>query len=152
MGLAALDSVDHDSSNTGKKKVLIVDDEQGIIKFLSKALEISGYEVVTASAADEAMQLVLSENVDILLTDIKMPGGSGFDLMSLTRLAENGIPIVLMSGHIDISVMAEKGIEAGAVQCLNKPFTIQELRDTIKTAFKNGPAKLADEEEENSGT
>ena len=115
-----------------KKRILVVDDEKEILKFLETALSVSGYEAILADSADTAMEKVVEGKVDLLLTDIRMPGGSGFDLKSLTELVSEGLPVVMMSGQID----AYKDYENTSVVFLQKPFSIKELQEAINLSLQ----------------
>ena len=118
-----------------RKTILVVDDEDGFRILVEKALSRSGYTIVTAPSAAKALEYIVEGNVDLVLTDVKMPHGSGFDLMALIQFVVGKIPIVVMSGHVSIDTLIDEGIENGAVQCLQKPFTLTELRETVSSVF-----------------
>ena len=118
-----------------RKTILVVDDEDSFRLLVEKALSRSGYTIVTAASAAKALEYIVEGKVDLILTDVKMPKGSGFDLMALTQFVVGKIPIVVMSGHVGIDILIDEGIENGAVQCLQKPFTLAELRETVSSVF-----------------
>lgn len=125
------------------KTILVVDDESEIRIIVETALGRSGYRIMTADSADQALKVLMENEIDLVLTDIKMPGGSGFDLMSLSQIVAKKVPIILMSGNIDIDTMIDEGLEKGAMQCIQKPFSIAELRETIESVLNPQPKKRA---------
>ncbi|MFO7911460.1 MAG: response regulator [Desulfotignum sp.] len=84
--------------NTATGKVLIIDDEPGILRMLAFALSRKGYMSDTAQTGAEGIQKFLSNTYDLVLTDIKMPGMSGDEVLHQLRKTNNAIPVVGMSG------------------------------------------------------
>ncbi len=112
-----------------KKTVLLVDDEPGILRFLSIKLRISGYEVVTASSGEKALELVEPTKPDIMLLDIIMPGIDGLQVLRKLR-AFSSVPVIAVSARRDA---AQKAMTMGASDYLVKPFNPDELVGKIKT-------------------
>ncbi len=106
-------------------RVLVVDDEPGIVKFLALRLEASGYEVLTAKNGLEALKLVRDEEPGMLVLDVVMPGMDGFETLRQVR-AVSSVPVIMLSAketHID----KVRGLELGADDYLAKPFNPDEL-------------------------
>ncbi len=120
------------------KKILIIDDEEIIIKSLSKLLEMNGYEVFIAKNGQDAIIMTEEENFDLILTDIRMPGTNGLEVMEhiYNHIQEKGgkkIPTIFITGYADETI--EKKVKALApVAYIYKPFNNEELLSTIKKA------------------
>ena len=108
------------------RTVLIVDDEEGILRSVSGILADEGYTAVTASNAARALSLVESSAPDVVLLDVAMPGRDGIELLEELRAAFPALPVVMMSGHgtIDTAVRATK---LGAYDFLEKPLSYDNL-------------------------
>jgi DNA-binding response OmpR family regulator len=106
-----------------KKRVLIVDDERAILKVLGIKLEISGYDVVTASNGEEALDLVKSMCPDIVLLDVIMPGMDGFEVLQKVR-AVSELPVIVFSAKPE---NARKAFSLGANYFLAKPLDMDEM-------------------------
>lgn len=111
-------------------RVLVVDDEKNYLIVLEDLLEDEGYTVVTASSAEEALNLLRKESVDTVLTDIKMPGMSGMEL--LTRILETDLdmPVILMTAFAEVD-QAVAAMKQGALDHIQKPFDNAELKRAI---------------------
>jgi FixJ family two-component response regulator len=122
--------------------VYIVDDDDGMRASLSDLLRSVGYGVRDFSSAAAFLEAKLEEAPGCLISDVRLPGGSGLDLQE--RLAREGVglPVILMTGYGDIR-MSVQGMKAGAVDFLEKPFRDQDLLDAITTALAVDRARRA---------
>ena len=120
-------------------RVLLVDDERLLLVSLTRALQVKRPEWVIETASDgvEAMRLLKSQHVDLLITDVQMPGMDGFALLMQVRkdpyLA--GLPLILISAQDDRSSV-RKGMFSGADDYLTKPFSPEELIQTVESRLR----------------
>lgn len=110
-------------------RILVVDDEEPIRELCGQVLEYAGYTVVTAAGYEEAMTCLESSGFDLMVTDILMPGKSGFDLMRDARAIVPDLPIVVLTGYWTMQGDAKKW---GADAVFVKPFLQEEFLDVIR--------------------
>ncbi len=124
-----------ESEVRGTERILLVEDDQAVRTVTEKALRRFGYEVVSADSGREALRLVDSlQGVDLLLTDIMMPGMNGVEVAA--RIAEScpGIRIFFMSGYADQDLIRQ-GLLTPGTRFLQKPFSPIELASQIRSAL-----------------
>ena len=112
-------------------RVLIVDDDQRILKFLNIKLKSLGYNVLIAHNGLEALEQVQAQEPDLLVLDVIMPGIDGFETLKQVR-ALSSVPVIILSAK-DTSVDKVKGLGLGADDYLAKPFSPDELVARIET-------------------
>ena len=105
--------------------VLIVDDEPRVVKFLKLRLEASGYEVLTATSGTEALEQVQSQQLDLILLDVVMPGMDGFETLKQVRVSSS-VPVIILSAKEEETDKV-RGLKLGADDYLAKPFSPDEL-------------------------
>jgi DNA-binding response OmpR family regulator len=117
-------------------RVLVVDDEPIVLKSCRLVLEAEGWEMIPASSVTEALSILESITPELLLVDVKMPVHDGMYLMRKVREKRPGIPIIVMSGYATSETIKEaEGL--GAAIFLPKPFTPDELADTLRAVAKS---------------
>ena len=123
-----------------KAKILVVDDDKNIRRTVSMALESLDYFVHTAFDGKDAMVQLTGDKYDMIVTDLKMPGMNGMELLEQAIAKYPEIKIVLISAHgtVDNAVDAMK---LGAVDFLQKPFTPKELRNLVHNVLETEPIK-----------
>jgi PAS domain S-box-containing protein len=111
--------------------LLLVDDEEGIRKFLGLLLRDMGYEVSTAANGDEALRQVIAAAPDIVLTDIKMPGMDGIELLRRIKAHSPEIEVVMISGHGDME-LAIQSLQLEAADFVTKPVDDEILAAALR--------------------
>jgi len=113
--------------------VLIVDDDQTLLRALSQWLGLSGFRTLTASNAEAVPDLLHTQAIDAVLTDVRMPGQSGIDLLRTLRDTQPDLPVVLLTGHGDVPLAVE-ALKLGAFDFLTKPHDPERLSATLRNA------------------
>lgn len=118
------------------EKILIVDDEPDMLKLLSMMLkEKTPYEVMTTNNPIEAVQLVETMDFDLIITDLKMPGLDGLQLLEEAKKKNEDIPVVIITAYGTID-SATEAIEKGGFDFITKPFKKEQILFTIERALK----------------
>ena len=116
-----------------KIKVLIVEDDQKISRFLELELEHEGYETDTAADGREGLSKVNATKYDVMLLDLMLPKLSGIEVCRRMRNAENHTPVIMLTAKDDVSDKV-MGLDSGADDYVVKPFAIEELLARIRAA------------------
>ncbi|MFH1229882.1 MAG: sigma-54 dependent transcriptional regulator [Planctomycetota bacterium] len=114
-----------------KERILIVDDASDTLEVLQRNLSSHGYQIFTGSNVAEGLRVLEATPVDLVITDLKMPGGSGFDLVKHVRENLKETEIMVITGYASIEG-AVKAVKFGAEEFLPKPFTDQELFTAVR--------------------
>ncbi|HEY5648850.1 MAG TPA: response regulator, partial [Nitrospiria bacterium] len=117
----------------GKEKILLVDDEPTIVELCKRFLSQEGYIIQTASNATAALRLFDKEHFDMIVTDIRMRGMSGLELIDEAKKRNQGIAIVVVTGHGTVN-MAIESLKLGTLGFVIKPFTKDELLAAVRHA------------------
>lgn len=111
-------------------RVLVVDDNASLLRFLVSAFSANGCAVSQASAAEQALSLIADQAFDLVVSDIKMPGLSGLDVLRAVKGKQPGTPVVLITGNPSVN-SAVFGLRHGAYDYLPKPFSIREIQQLL---------------------
>lgn len=114
-------------------QVMLVDDEPAVAKSLGQSVELAGFEVTLCTSAEKALQQLDRHWHGVVVSDISMPGMDGLALMRRLNELDTTLPIILMTGHGDIS-MAVSAMREGAYDFLEKPFAPEQLIEVIRRA------------------
>lgn len=117
-----------------RKSILVVDDEKGQREILEMILSGEGYDVTTASSGEAAMKFVESRHFDLVLTDLKMTGMSGLDLLKELTNFDRSIIVILLTAHGSVD-SAVDALRLGAFDYLQKPYDSEKLLDTVSRAL-----------------
>jgi two-component system nitrogen regulation response regulator GlnG len=116
------------------KSVWIVDDDRSIRWVFEKALSRENIPFRTFSSAQEALELLESESPRVVVSDIRMPGGSGFDLLEQLKRRHPGVPVIIMTAYSDLE-SAVAAFQGGAYEYLPKPFDVDHAIELIRRAL-----------------
>jgi two-component system response regulator HydG len=118
-----------------KESILIVDDAPETLELLNRNLTSEGYKVLSATNVIDAINLLKSTEIDLVISDIKMPKISGFDLIRFIRENLKNTEVMAMTGYASVEG-AVKAVKAGAEEYLSKPFTDEELFSAVRKAIE----------------
>lgn len=117
-------------------RLMIVDDEIDFLESLKKVLQRRNMEVITASGGEQALGMLRSELVDIMILDVKMPGMDGMEVLRYVKKDFPSVEIILLSGHPSVEAALE-GVRLGASEYLKKPPDIDDLTETIRKLYQD---------------
>ena len=113
-------------------RLLIVEDEKELCDTVAKSLYRSGYEVDTCYDGNEALDYIFSEDYDLIVLDLNLPGKDGMDILRELRETNEETKVLILSARSQIADKVE-GLDAGANDYLEKPFHLQELEARIRS-------------------
>ena len=117
------------------KHVLVVDDEKSICDIVKAYLKENGYTVYLALSGEEAVEIIKENTIDCVLTDIKMPGMTGVDLLKWVKEYNNSLPVIMTTGFPTLDTAIE-ALKLGAYDYLTKPFHLEEVIEKISRAIQ----------------
>jgi DNA-binding NtrC family response regulator len=124
-----------------KFRLLIADDEKNIREGLAAALELDGYEVVTSADGNDAWQRFEKGDIDLIITDLRMPGLSGEELQKKVSAENPALPVIILTGHGTVE-NAVALMRSGAYDFLTKPVNLDHLSMLVKRALANQELSL----------
>ncbi|MEH6565827.1 MAG: nitrogen regulation protein NR(I) [Halopseudomonas sp.] len=133
-------------SSNRAENVWIVDDDRSIRWVLEKALQQEGMEPVSFDSADAALHRLQRQHPDVLISDIRMPGTSGLDLLASIREQHPKLPVIIMTAHSDLD-SAVASYQGGAFEYLPKPFDVDEAVALVRRALAHTYEQEAQDEE-----
>jgi two-component system cell cycle response regulator len=124
----------NERQNRPEGRVLVVDDERDVREVLGILLEAHGFEVVLAAGGEEALRIVRSDPIDVIVLDVMMPGMDGFDVCRELRgsLATPSLPVILLTARDDMQARAQ-GMKLGVSEFLAKPVNQDEFLKRLRT-------------------
>jgi DNA-binding response OmpR family regulator len=120
--------------NKGRVRILVVDDEPRYIRAIQFNLEASGYEVLTALDGETAVELAATEDPDLVILDIRMPGLDGYEACQCIREFST-VPIIMLTA-LAADADKVKGLDTGADDYVTKPFSAEELLARVRAALR----------------
>ena len=127
-------------------RVLVVDDDPQLREALTRALELDGYEVGTASNGVKALESVSESRPDVMVLDVMMPYAGGLDVCRTLRSRKDRLPILVLTARDEIGDRVA-GLDAGADDYLTKPFALEELRARLRALLRRSVPEPSDETE-----
>ncbi len=115
--------------------ILTIDDEENIRNGLADNFELEGYDVIKAASGEEGLKLIANGGVDLVITDLRMNGISGSEVVQKVTTDYPGIPIIVLTGHGSIDD-ATAALKAGAFDFLTKPLDLDHLNKIVKNALQ----------------
>ena len=116
------------------KKIVVVDDDPGILRLISSNLEARGYEAPAFSSGTPALEYLGEQRPDLVILDILLPGVDGMELVRRIR-GSSGVPIMMVSGKEEVNTKLE-ALDLGADDYLTKPFSVEELLARVRAILR----------------
>ena len=120
-------------------RVLVVEDDPGVASFLKKGLREASYAVDVANNGDDGSRLACSENYDIIVLDLMLPGKDGFGILRQLRALDVRTPVICLTARDAVDDRV-KGLDLGADDYLSKPFSFAELLARMRALLRRGQA------------
>ena len=115
-------------------KMMLVDDEERFLSTTQKLLSRKGYDVLTASSGTDALDILRTHNIHVVILDVKMPGMDGIETLNAIKRNYPLVEVIMLTGHGTIDSAVE-GLKAGATDYLTKPTDVQDLIEKAEEAF-----------------
>jgi len=126
-------------------RVLLVDDDRAIRDSLARALDLEGYEVLTAADGAEALRVTREEHPDVLVLDVMMPSVDGLTVCRVLRFEKDRTPILMLTARTETTDRVA-GLDAGADDYLAKPFDLDELLARLRTLLRRADFATSDDD------
>jgi DNA-binding response OmpR family regulator len=124
--------------------ILVVDDEPDLVRFVRRALEAEGYQVLTATDGADGLRIALTKKPDLMVLDLRMPEVDGEAVLAAVLASSPATRILVLSAAADVEARI-RCLEQGAVDILAKPFAIRELLARIRFRLREATGKDPDE-------
>jgi len=115
-------------------KMMLVDDEERFLSTTQKLLLRKGYDVLTASSGTDALEILRTHNIHVVILDVKMPGMDGIQTLNAIKRNYPLVEVIMLTGHGTIDSAVE-GLKSGATDYLTKPADVQDLIEKAEEAF-----------------
>ncbi|HEX3961687.1 MAG TPA: response regulator transcription factor [Trebonia sp.] len=120
---------------TGSPRLLVVDDEATILELLSGWLRLVGFEVLTADSGAAAVRAAAASRPDLVLLDVMMPDGDGFEALRRIRSGGSEVPVIFLTARDEVPDRV-RGFDVGGDDYVTKPFSLDELLGRIRAVLK----------------
>jgi two-component system C4-dicarboxylate transport response regulator DctD len=116
-------------------QVLLVEDDPNVRLGCEQAMQLAGIPVLSVASAEAAEKYLKPDFAGIVVTDMRLPGGSGMDLLRLVRERDPDLPVIIITGHGDVTLAVE-AMRNGAYDFMQKPFSTDDLVDVVRRALE----------------
>ena len=113
------------------QRLLYVDDEESLRSLVQSHLSLEGFEVETAASGRQAVDILQKQKFDLILLDLRMPEGDGFEVLRFLNARANTVPVIVLTGVDDVSIAGECA-KLGVADYLTKPYNFHELIDSVE--------------------
>jgi two-component system OmpR family response regulator len=120
---------------TGEARLLVVDDEATILELLSGSLRFAGFEVTTAATGAEALRAAAASRPDLMLLDVMMPDGDGFEVVRRMRSSGPDVPVIFLTARDGVRERVA-GLALGGDDYVTKPFSLDEVLERIRAVLR----------------
>ncbi|HOO47769.1 MAG TPA: response regulator, partial [Deltaproteobacteria bacterium] len=117
------------------KRILVVDDEMGIRESLQKILEKEGHSVATASNGEEAFKIIRQGDIDVIITDIRMAGMDGLELLKVSKSISPFTEVIMITGYASVDTAVDS-MKHGAYDYITKPFKKADILKAVNRAIE----------------
>jgi len=128
--------VSETQNETGRFRLLLVDDEVGFTTIMAKRLTRRNMEVTTAFSGAQGIQALRAEPFDVAVLDLKMQDMDGIEVLKIFKIMDPHMPVIMLTGH-GSEKSASEGIQHGAYDYLTKPYEFTELLEKIREAVSS---------------
>ncbi len=118
-------------------KIMLIDDNESIIKVIKEVIESAGYECIDFLDPKKAIETFKVSRIDVVLTDLKMPGMSGLEVLQEVKNLSPLTPVIIMTGYADEDSIID-ALNMGAIRFYRKPLNIKDLISFLSKIEKNG--------------
>ncbi len=118
------------------ERILIIDDEETLCYFLTESLEEKGYQSLAAHTAQEGLEVVARQQIDLVLLDLRLPDGDGLNVLYEIKKVDTELPVIVLTGHAAVE-SAVQAMKLGAYDYLEKPINLAELGLTVAKALES---------------
>jgi two-component system, NtrC family, C4-dicarboxylate transport response regulator DctD len=131
--LSTLDLSTHELANEVIRRAILIEDEETVRKATVQTLELGGFAVHACGSAEEAERWLRTDFPGVVVTDVRLPGRSGLEVLAQIVALDADLPVIVVTGHGDVG-MAVEAMRAGAYDFIEKPFAAERLLDTVLRA------------------
>ena len=124
--------------------ILIIEDEEQLCRSMAEGLRMDGYETDTCFDGEEGLELCMTENYDLILLDLNLPGIDGLEILRQFRTFNTNTPVLILSARVQIQDKVE-GLDLGANDYLTKPFHFEELEARIRSLTRSEERRVGKE-------